>query len=49
MKLPTAQCKVTGMSREQYAEFEKLTAEFHETLKAAYEQEILPASLAEGM
>ena len=30
--------KFMGMSREQYAEFEKLTAEFHETLKAAYEQ-----------
>lgn len=30
--------KVLGMNREQYAEYEKLTAEFHETLKAAFEQ-----------
>lgn len=30
--------KLLGMSREQYAEYEKLTAEFHETLKAAFEQ-----------
>lgn len=30
--------KFMGMSREQYAEYEKLTAEFHETLKAAYKQ-----------
>lgn len=30
--------KVKGMSQEQYAEIEKLSAQLHETLKAAFEQ-----------
>ncbi len=30
--------KLMGMSMEQYEEYEKLTAQFHETLKAAFEQ-----------
>jgi len=30
--------KLMGMSMEQYEEYEKLTVQFHETLKAAFEQ-----------